>query len=92
MSLIGPDRILCCQGIFSDDFFRGFDVIEISSVNGSGANVICLGENEVIADDKNVGVMRTLAARGVMVHGINLSEFKKGGGGPTCLILPVERD
>jgi N-dimethylarginine dimethylaminohydrolase len=25
------------------------------------------------------------------VHGLDLSEFRKGGGGPTCLILPVTR-
>jgi arginine deiminase len=27
----------------------------------------------------------------MIVHGIDLSEFRKGAGGPTCLILPVER-
>lgn len=32
-----------------------------------------------------------LEANGVIVHGLDLSEFRKGAGGPTCLILPVER-
>ena len=35
--------------------------------------------------------MGVLDARGVSVRGVDLSEFRKGAGGPTCLILPVDR-
>jgi arginine deiminase len=54
--------------------------------------VICLGENEVIANiAENAEAIRELEKEGITVHSIDLSEFRKGTGGPTCLILPIER-
>ncbi|NIM51063.1 MAG: amidinotransferase [Gemmatimonadales bacterium] len=92
MSAIGPERFLCCRGVFPEEFFKGFDTIEVEPQGPSTGNVICLDHNEVIANAaENAPVIRELAVRGVTVHGINLSEFRKGAGGPTCLILPVER-
>ena len=92
MSVIGPNRILHCQGAFPDQFLDGFDTIEIPGRGPSHGNVICLRENEVIANsaENRVGI-EILKEHGVKVHAIDLSEFRKGAGGPTCLILPVER-
>jgi H+-transporting ATPase len=54
--------------------------------------LICLGANEVVADSSGGGdTIRELESSGVTVHAFNLSEFRKGAGGPFCLILPVER-
>ena len=54
--------------------------------------MICLKGNEVIANSaENMDTIKILEKSGVCVHTINLSEFRKGAGGPTCLILPVER-
>lgn len=92
MSMIGPERILCCRDVFPPDFFKGFDTIEISYPGASSGNVICIRENEVIANIEEIyKVVMDLETQGVNVHGIDLSEFRKGAGGPTCLILPVER-
>ena len=92
MSIIGRDRVLCCRDVFPDDYFEGFETIEVDSESPSTANVICLAENEVIASaSENELVCQVLEARGVTVHRLDLSEFRKGAGGPTCLILPVER-
>jgi len=92
MSMIGPERILCCSDVFPDGFFKGFDTIEVSYPGISSGNVICIRENEVIANiDENYKVVMDLETHGVNVHGLDLSEFRKGAGGPTCLILPVER-
>jgi dimethylargininase len=92
MSVIGPDRVVCCRGVFPDGFFDDFDVIEVNDRGPSAGNVICLRENEVIANAaENAATIGELERSGVAVHGIDLSEFRKGAGGPTCLILPVDR-
>jgi len=92
MSVVGPGRVLCCKDMFPGDFFRGFDIIDISCRGTANGNVICLGNNEIIANAaENAEAIHALEEQGMIVHGIDLSEFRKGAGGPTCLILPVER-
>ena len=92
MSAIGPERILCCKDVFPDDFFKGFDVVEVPHVGASTGNVICLAEDEVIANvAENLEAIEILESCDVKVHRIDLSEFRKGAGGPTCLVLPIER-
>jgi dimethylargininase len=92
MSVIGPKRVLCCRGEFPEDWFAGFDVIQVAHRDPGTGNVICLAEDEVVADSSGRGdTIRELEKSGVKVHGMDLSEFRKGAGGPTCLVLPVER-
>ncbi|MDH7511664.1 MAG: arginine deiminase family protein [Clostridiales bacterium] len=91
MSLIGPKAVLCCRGIFPRSFFSGFETLSISSGRLASCNVICLGNNEVIVEKKNTVVAKALREVGYKVHTLDLSEFVKGRGGPTCLILPVDR-
>lgn len=94
MSLVAPDAVLACPAVFADGFFEGFRVIGIPCARGgeSGANVICLGPGEVVA---NLGdgpeAPEALASAGIRVHGLDLSEYRKGDGGPTCMILPLDR-
>jgi dimethylargininase len=93
MSAIGPERIVHCRSTFPEGFFAGFDTIEVELRNLSSANVICIDADEVIANSaENSATIESLEERGVRVHGIDLSEFRKGAGGPTCLILPVDRE
>ncbi len=93
MSVVGPGHILCCRDMFPGDFFKGFDTIDMSCGGISNGNVICLGDNEIIANAaENAEAIDALEKKGMNVHGIDLSEFRKGAGGPTCLILPVERE
>jgi dimethylargininase len=94
MSIIGPGTVLACAGVFPEGYFDGFDVIEVPNrdLAPSVANVICLGPEEVIANAaENLPTIQILEAEGIRVHRLDLSEFRKGAGGPTCLILPVER-
>jgi len=93
MSLVGPRRVLCCRGEFPRDFFSGLDVIEVAHLESAAGNVICLSDSEVIADSSGGdGTIRALERSGIRVHAIDMSEFRKGAGGPTCLILPVDRE
>jgi dimethylargininase len=91
MSVVGEETILCCGGLFGEEILRGFETIEVPPLDFSSGNVICLGERELIADSANRHAIEILAGRDFTVHAIDLSEFTKGVGGPTCLILPVER-
>lgn len=91
MSMIAPDRILACAGVFPDGFFTGFDVVSVPEDDFVSGNVICLRPGEVIAEASQHAVIEALARAHVIVHALDLSEFIKGSGGPTCLILPVER-
>ncbi len=92
MSAIGPRRVLCCADRFPDGFFEGFDTVEVAFLNPSSGNVICLGEDEVVVNVAENGVTASaLVEHGVTVWDMDLSEFRKGAGGPTCLILPLER-
>jgi dimethylargininase len=92
MSAIGPEKILCCQDVFPADFFNGFDIVEVPHVGASTGNVICLTGDEIIANvAENLEAVEILERHDVKVHRIDLSEFRKGTGGPTCLVLPIER-
>jgi dimethylargininase len=91
MMLVGPHRAIYCRGLIPEDTLRGFEAIEILCAEATTANVICLGEDEVIVERSNRQVAERLTAHGLTVHELDLSEFVKGSGGPNCLILPVER-
>ena len=92
MSAVAPERVVACRGDYPPGFFDGFDVVWVEKRGPSSANVICLAPNEILANEaENLETMEALDASGVRVQGVDLSEFRKGAGGPTCLILPLER-
>lgn len=91
LSAVGPKAVLCCRGFFPKAFFEGFNTIDISCRDATGANVICLGNGEVIAESRSLAAQKALRRAGFQVHILDLSEFVKGRGGPTCLILPLNR-
>ena len=45
----------------------------------------------VVNTAENGVTASALAASGLTVFDLGLSEFRKGAGGPTCLILPLDR-
>ncbi|MFQ6673960.1 MAG: dimethylarginine dimethylaminohydrolase family protein, partial [Fidelibacterota bacterium] len=90
MSMLGPDRVLCCCGVFSGTWFEGFATVKVPSGSFASGNVICLGENEVIADRTNQESVDRMQRVGITVYTVDLSEFLKGTGGPSCLIMPLE--
>jgi dimethylargininase len=91
MSMVGPRRIVYCEELFPDDFFFGFETIRVPAGHFISGNVICLSRNVVIAEKSNTVTISALEGAGIHVVAIDLSEFIKGRGGPTCLILPMER-
>ncbi len=88
LSLVGPRQVLACAEIFPPTLFDGFEVIATPREDVVSGNVIGLGAGTVIAEARNVNTRAALEARDFTVHALDLSEFLKGTGGPTCLILP----
>jgi dimethylargininase len=91
LMVLGEKQLLYCNELVSPDAIRGFDGIEISCSENTTANIICLGNKQVLVNRSNELVIDLLRDRGYIVHDLDLSEFAKGMGGPNCLIMPVER-
>jgi N-dimethylarginine dimethylaminohydrolase len=89
---INPGRLLVCGNIVSKSRLQGFDIIDINYDGASSANIICLGQGQVIVGDANRNAIRRLRREQLRLHPIAISEFVKGAGGPNCLIMPLARD
>jgi len=89
---IKPDVLLYCDQYVNPAMLTGFDTIEMSFGGDSTANLICLGDGEVIVNRSNCEAIDKLNQRDFTVHALDLSEFAKGTGGPNCLIMPVNRN
>ena len=88
---LGGDRLLYCDDLIDPDTLNGFHGIAVTSGPNATANVIYLGDDEVIVNEQNSVVQEVLAREGYTVHALQLSEFARGMGGPNCLIMPIDR-
>ena len=91
MTVVGRELVLCCKGLFSKDLLRGFEAIEIDTAGFASGNVIALGNKRAIVEARNSAAQNALAKHGFTVLTLDLSEFVKGNGGPSCLIMPLQR-
>lgn len=90
MSVIAPDTVLAVQSVFPADLFKGFTVLDVSYGDFISGNLITIGDEEVISNVHNIEGNILLTKNGFKVHEVDLSEFVKGTGGPSCLILHLE--
>ena len=88
MSLIGKNTILYCRNAFPEEFFKGFKEILIDCDDFISGNVIAISEKEAVASKTNRKAIKILKTEGITVHELDLSEFIKGNGGPSCMVLP----
>lgn len=89
MSAIDKNTVLCVENLFSVEYFTGFKVINIPNKDYISGNVISLGQKNVIININNQGTIRVLKDEGFTISECDLSEFAKGTGGPSCLIMPI---
>lgn len=84
---VGYDTILWLEG-------KGVDLVEVSEeeLHLCGPNLLPIAPKKVIVSALNLNMTKELRKRGIEVIELDLSEFAKGGGGPTCLTLPLIRD
>lgn len=73
---------------------KDFDLIEIPAeeVNGCPSNFLVLEPGKLVMPAGNPIVTGELRNRGIEVIEVDLSQFTKAGGGPTCMTLPLVRD
>lgn len=88
---LGAKKLLYCEDLISVKDIEGFEGIAISCGGDTTANIICLGNNELIINRSNAVVIKRLEEENFIVHNLDLGEFAKGMGGPNCLIMPIER-
>jgi len=91
LMVLGPKQVLYCRELIAKEKIESFEGIGISCGGDTTANIICLGDKELIVNRSNSIVIDRLEAKGYIVHNLDLGEFAKGMGGPNCLIMPVER-
>jgi dimethylargininase len=93
LSPVGAERVVAIDGTLPSEFLEGLDVIVAPRDKPDAtANVLCLGEGRVLADAReSPRTLDALGRAGVDVRTLDLSEFGKGSGGPTCLALPLAR-
>lgn len=89
MTVIGEGRVLAVTRDLPAGFLDGFDVVGVPAGSFVSGNVIPLGEGLVLAERTNRAAVEALRAAGVCVRTLDLSEFLKGTGGPSCLVQPV---
>ncbi|MBA7632961.1 2-nitroimidazole nitrohydrolase [subsurface metagenome] len=84
---VGYDTILWLES-------KGVDLIELTDeeLPACAPNLLPIAPKKVIVSAFNLRMTEELRKRGIEVIELDLSEFAKGGGGPTCLTLPLIRD
>ena len=97
-NVIAERFALACPEALPADFLErlrslGFRLLAISpaEVFQHGCNVVALGDNRILSHAANVRVDRLLRGEGFKVASPDLAELTRGGGGPRCLTLPLER-
>jgi dimethylargininase len=91
LMVLGSGKLLYCSEFVSERDIAGYYGIDVHCGGETTANIICLGDDELIINKSNFDVIARLEAENFFIHDLNLSEFAKGMGGPNCLIMPVER-
>jgi N-dimethylarginine dimethylaminohydrolase len=73
---------------------KGIGIIEISEeeLHLCAPNILPLSPTEVLVPGIGLNMSKELLKRGLSVVEVDLSEFAKAGGGPTCLTLPLIRE
>jgi len=85
-SALGPNALIGIKDIVESDAFADMERLIVPEAEAVAANVIVLGK-QVIAAKGHRGTRRLLEDRSFTVNEVDLSEFAKADGGPSCLAL-----
>ena len=85
-----PGVLLAPEGWFTlSDFPADSEIIWVPSEEAYGANVLPFGKNVIVA--KGYGtISKKLQERGLILHPIDMSQFRAADGSLTCLSLLYE--
>lgn len=97
-NIVAPKVCLASTSQLPYDFMmmlkrRKFEIIDVSAedVFKHGCNVEAIGNNKVVAIEKNKHINDKMRALGLEVIDVPLDQILHAGGGPHCLTFPVER-
>lgn len=97
-TMVSHDCAVACPEALADDFLGalgrlGVGIIPASTqeVASLGANLLSLGEGQLLAPDGNDRLNLILADCGFEVIAVTLDQFTRCGGGAHCLTMPLAR-
>jgi dimethylargininase len=80
--------VVGASALIDQQAFDGLERLPVPDEEAAGCNFVALGDDVVMAAGYP-SIRKELEGRGLSVHEVDLSEFAKADGGPTCLSLLV---
>jgi dimethylargininase len=91
MSLVDERCVLAVQGAIPDQALQGFEIIWVDPESAISGNVITVRPRTIVTTPLPPHTRSRLEDEGLHVIELELDQFVKGRGGPSCLIMPLER-
>jgi dimethylargininase len=85
---VAGDAVLGSEGLIDQPAFGDLEKVAVAEEDAPGCNFVVLGKDAVMASGFPA-VRKLVEDRGLRVHEVDLSEFAKADGGPTCLSLLI---
>lgn len=85
---VAGDAVLGSESLIDQQAFDGLQRVTVPEEEATGCNFLSI-QGDVLMSSGYGRVRRLLEDRGFRVHEVDLSEFAKADGGPTCLSLLV---
>lgn len=89
-AFLGRDTILINPDWIDPQVFSGFSILDVPVDEPMSADILRIGET-LVFPKAYVSLSALLRDRGFTVQPVDLSEFQKAEGGPTCLSVLFER-
>ena len=97
-NLVDENFAVACTSVLPEEFINklkelSINIIEVSeeSIFTHGCNLQSLGDKKVFSLKQNGKVNEALAAKGMTVIELDITEILKAGGGPHCMTFPLSR-
>jgi dimethylargininase len=85
---VAGDAVLGSEGLIDQPAFSDLEKVAVPEEDAAGCNFVVL-EGDVVMASGFAAVRKLVEDRGFRVHELDLSEFAKADGGPTCLSLLI---
>jgi dimethylargininase len=85
---VADDVAIGAEDVIDQPAFEGLQRVAVSEEDVRGCNFVRIGGDVLMAAGFD-RVAKLLEERGLHVHAVDLSEFRKADGGPTCLSLLI---
>jgi dimethylargininase len=85
---VADDLAIGAEDVIDQPAFEGLERVAVAEEDVRGCNFVRVGSDVLMAAGFD-RVAKLLEDRGLRVHALDLSEFRKADGGPTCLSLLI---